>query len=78
MSANSRIQETREPGWALPVCSFLGLPSCPLSAERERETSPSWGTGQGETAELAGLAGAGPGVSFASFKRGKASNGWGV
>lgn len=46
MSVNSQLQETRTPGWALPVCSSAGPPSClNLLGDRDEEL----GLGQGET-----------------------------
>lgn len=46
MSVISQLQETRVPGWALPVCSSAGPPSClSLLGDRDAEL----GLGQGET-----------------------------
>lgn len=76
MSANSQIQEIRESGWTLRVCSFPGLPGCLQSTGREGpRRADVWGKEKllrrWISLELA--------VMFlASFRTGIAGTRWGV
>lgn len=69
MSANSQIQETREPSWALPVCSSLASQAaCSLLRGRDLAELEH---GAGRKCRAGCLPGAGHDVSFANFSTGK-------